>query len=93
MCAEMILSNRMSLDPVELLRVFIQVEEENLELARHQLKKEHESVMAERAKLSSWQRPMDAPCWLLRFRAINMRKQALEAARTKLRELEKQRAE
>jgi len=94
MCTELSADARKKLsDPVVMLRVFIEVEEKNLERARCELEKEHESVMAERAKLPAWHRPMDAPVWMRRFRKIRRRKEQLEAAKAKLQELEKQQKE
>jgi len=94
MCAELTPNAKEKLsDPVFMLQTFIEVEERSLERARSQLEKEHESVMTERAKLPSWHQPMDAPYWLRRFSEIRRRDKALEKAKAKLRELEKQRAE
>ncbi|MFA6193501.1 MAG: hypothetical protein WC726_01390 [Parcubacteria group bacterium] len=94
MCAELTPNAKEKLsDPVFMLQTFIGVEEQSLERARSQLKKEHESVMTERAKLPIWHQPMDAPYWLRRNNEISRRAKALEEAKAKLRELEKQRAE
>jgi hypothetical protein len=89
MCVELTPNAKEKLsDPVFILRAFIEVEEKSLERARQQLKKEHESVMAERAKLPVLHRPMDAPYWLRRSSEIGRREKALEKAKAELRELE-----
>lgn len=75
-------------NPVFMLRVFIETEEQSLRVAKYQLEKEHKSVMAEIAKLPLWHQPMDAPYWFRRYDEINRREKALEKAKAKLRELE-----
>ena len=90
MCVELTPDAREKLsDPKFILRAFIEVEEKCLEMAKSQLEKDHESEMAEKAKLPIWYQSMDAPYWLRRFNEISMREQALKKAKAELCEIEK----
>lgn len=71
------------------LKEFISRTETGIRREKEQLKNEQEAHSREMEKLTIFERPMNAPYWRRRQEEISQKERQLEAAKTKLRELEK----